>query len=104
MLNPVGRVRLLRFKAAVPRFLTLKVLLRVPPIVALPKSRSLRVPSTISVVPSNTWISGAGALYVTLLSVLVLTKFGLPAVSVTPLALMLAMTFPLPVIPLTATV
>ena len=54
MLNPVGRVRLLRFKTAVPRFLTVKVLLRVVPTIALPKSIALAVPSTISVVPSNT--------------------------------------------------
>ena len=53
-LNPVGKVRLLRFKAAVPRFLTVKVLLRVPPIIALPKLIALAVPSTISVAPSKT--------------------------------------------------
>ena len=58
MLNPVGKVRLLRFKTAVPRFLTVKFLLRVVPTMTLPKSIALAVPSTISVVPSNTWISG----------------------------------------------
>ena len=46
----------------------MKVLLRVPPTVMLPKSIVLTVPSTISVVPSKTWISGAG---VTSLSVMV---------------------------------
>ena len=67
-LNPVGKVTFPRLKSAVPKFLTVKVLLRVPPTVMLPKSIALTVPSTISVVPSKTWISGAG---VTSLSVMV---------------------------------
>ena len=37
-LKPLGKLRLLRFRSASPMFLTVKVLLRVPPTIVLPKS------------------------------------------------------------------